>query len=154
MTPAQLDAIKSRLAAATSGPWVQAPNKALSDAVCIDGYDGKVQVCRMWKGGNATLIANAPTDIAALLAEVERLRTMSTVEMMCENESVRQHVVEWEARCLKAEAEVERLRESVGSVLSDHGCSCDCGCDQESHRPDCQRCLACCVEKALEGGDK
>jgi hypothetical protein len=40
----------------------------------------------------------------------ERLRLMSTVEMMIENQNVRHHVEEWEKRCLKAEAEVERLR--------------------------------------------
>jgi hypothetical protein len=41
--------------------------------------------------------------------EIERLKTMSTIEMMCENESVRAHVTEWENRCLKAEAELSRL---------------------------------------------
>jgi FtsZ-binding cell division protein ZapB len=46
----------------------------------------------------------------ALRAEVGRLKRMSTVEMMCENESVRAHVTEWEERCLKAEAEVSRLQ--------------------------------------------
>jgi hypothetical protein len=44
-----LDPIKARLAAATPGPWVYS---------CNDAY----------------LIANAPTDLAALVAEVERLR--------------------------------------------------------------------------------
>lgn len=49
-------------------------------------------------------------DRRILLAEIDRLRTMSTVQMMGENENVRQHVVEWERRCLKAEAEIDRLR--------------------------------------------
>jgi len=46
----------------------------------------------------------------SLRAEVARIKHMSTVEMMCENENVNAHVTEWENRCLKAEAEVERLR--------------------------------------------
>ena len=48
--------------------------------------------------------------LAAKEAVVERLRTMSTVEMMCENESVNQHVREWEVRCLNAEAELTRYK--------------------------------------------
>ena len=43
--------------------------------------------------------------IAALKAKVEWLKTMSTVEMMCENKNVKHHITEWENRCLKAEAE-------------------------------------------------
>lgn len=50
-----------------------------------------------------------------VLAEIDRLRTMSIVEMMCENENVNQHVTEWERRCLKAEARVEELE-----ALADH----------------------------------
>lgn len=42
--------------------------------------------------------------------EVERLKRMSTIEMMCENMNVDHHVTEWENRCLKAESEVDRLR--------------------------------------------
>jgi hypothetical protein len=44
--------------------------------------------------------------LESLEAQVDRFKTMSTVEMMCENESVRAHVTEWEARCLKAEAQL------------------------------------------------
>lgn len=61
--------------------------------------------------------------LRTLLAEAEKLhqkihalKTMSTVEMMCENESVRQHVTEWEQRCLKAEAENEKLREENATL--------------------------------------
>lgn len=45
-------------------------------------------------------------EIAALKAEATKLRTMSTVEMMCENYNVRRHVEEWEKRCLEAERKV------------------------------------------------
>ena len=44
-------------------------------------------------------------------AEIERLHTMSTIEMMLENKNVEAHVKEWEDRCLKAEAEIERLKQ-------------------------------------------
>jgi hypothetical protein len=47
--------------------------------------------------------------IAALTARIRNLCTMSTVEMMCENERVRQHVIEWENRCLNAEARIKEL---------------------------------------------
>lgn len=46
-----------------------------------------------------------------LQAELQRFRTMSTVEIICENESVRAHVTEWENRCLKAEAELQEARQ-------------------------------------------
>ena len=43
----------------------------------------------------------------------ERFKSMSTVEMMGENENVRQHVTEWEERCLKAETENAALKEEL-----------------------------------------
>jgi hypothetical protein len=76
------------------------------------------------KCDNAPVFANSCADCprksqCAIRAEVAALKKMSTVEMMCENESVRQHVVEWENRCLKAEAEVAALR---GLCASLSGC--------------------------------
>lgn len=73
-----LEPIKARLAEATPGPWKY--------------LDGKLQASPGWpiidawwegegKGGitadaaDAALIANAPSDIAALIREVEQLRT-------------------------------------------------------------------------------
>lgn len=53
MTPADLAAIRARLEAATPGPWT---------AKSFDPDD--------------QFIAHAPSDIAALLAEVERLRRL------------------------------------------------------------------------------
>jgi chromosome segregation ATPase len=44
---------------------------------------------------------------------VQRFKTMSTVEMMCENQSVKDHVTEWEGRCLRAEFRVEQLQEDI-----------------------------------------
>jgi hypothetical protein len=38
--------------------------------------------------------------------EIDRLKAMSTVEMMGENLNVNHHITEWEARCLKAESQL------------------------------------------------
>ena len=43
--------------------------------------------------------------------QLARLRSMSTVEMMCENINVKHHVEEWEDRCLRAEQQLTTLRE-------------------------------------------
>ncbi len=55
----------------------------------------------------------ADEEIKRLTSENERLKTMGTVEMMCQNVNVDSHVREWEARCLKAEAENAALRADV-----------------------------------------
>ena len=91
--------------------------------------------------------------LAAKDAEIEQLHSMSTVEMMCENENVNQHVREWEARCLKAEAEIERLREwlrrlewCAGTLSEEPSCPA-CGMWMSSgHKPDCR------LNLLLEGG--
>ena len=69
------------------------------------------------------LEAEQDEEIESLRVEIKRLRTMSTVEMMCENENVKFHVIEWENRCLKAEAvirekdaEIERLKKQLEST--------------------------------------
>lgn len=49
------------------------------------------------------------TEVERLRADNERLKTMSTVEMMCENLNVNAHVRDWETRCLKAEDKVADL---------------------------------------------
>ncbi len=41
------------------------------------------------------------------------------VEMMCENLNAAHHVQEWEKRCLKAEAEVERLQDRERGYLAE-----------------------------------
>lgn len=77
MTDDELDAIRERLAAATPGPWT-----ADTYAEAIYALDGAAVVSGSRWGGEASVfdhapdadfIAHAPTDIAALLAEVERL---------------------------------------------------------------------------------
>lgn len=55
--------------------------------------------------------------LTASAQRVERLKTMSTVEMMCENPNVDAHVREWEARCLEAEQRVEELERDSDCAL-------------------------------------
>lgn len=75
MTTLDLDPIRARLAAATPGPWDH--NTA---AELIQTEKGDAIVVPAWFGedlprwDDAELIAHAPADIAALVAEVERLR--------------------------------------------------------------------------------
>ena len=38
---------------------------------------------------------------------------------------------------------------AIANLLSDTGCDCDCGHDNESHDETCERCLGCCIEALL-----
>ena len=73
-----LDAIKARLAAATPGPWEEEREGGGYPTGVVYGPDCTVTSCDSEPGTihqctNAIFIANAPSDIAALVAEVERL---------------------------------------------------------------------------------
>jgi len=60
-----------------------------------------------------------------------------------------------------AEADAERLAKqlagqtariaAVNHLLSQNGCDCECNHDRESHDDTCERCLACCIDAALNG---
>lgn len=64
----EIEAIKSRLAAATPGPW------DTSDLGPTEiNRPGPKHIIRVKEDTDAQFIAHAPTDIAALLAEVESL---------------------------------------------------------------------------------
>jgi hypothetical protein len=80
-----IDAIKARLVRATPGPWrlkPQDPAKIHRGTVQIEEDGRAIEVvaecyCGAYEGHglhNADLIAHAPTDLDALVAEVERLR--------------------------------------------------------------------------------
>lgn len=95
MTDEELAAIQDRLTKATPGPWVHGQNGGYvilgykPEKKRIDGYGADDHVCVLDDGdhhqyrsedeqlANAAFIANAPTDIARLLAEVERLNKVS-----------------------------------------------------------------------------
>ena len=74
--PLDLAPIKDRLAAAAPGPW-QLVGDDWGDARVLDG-EGNLLALGPYGGAisapDGRLIAGAPTDIAALIAEVERLR--------------------------------------------------------------------------------
>ena len=94
MTNAELDAIEARCAKATPGPWRRLPSTTrgrftfgANEIIFKSGQPGHRKVVG-WSGfdqadgtkgqktKNAIFIAHAPTDIAALLAEVRRLRAL------------------------------------------------------------------------------
>ena len=101
-----LDAIKARLEAATTGPWRVEPDSRpdILTVWTVDGtggyFDGGqiLRNTRRWKSDvtgslhvaefakyangmeDAEFIAHAPEDIAALVAEVERLRAVVEIE--------------------------------------------------------------------------
>lgn len=87
MTPEQLAEIDARLRAATPGPWTKdhrgggvVRGSTLIEFVRGSSYTQVALAVGLHEkeaGGqeeNATFIANAPADIAALIAEVKRLR--------------------------------------------------------------------------------
>jgi hypothetical protein len=81
MTPDQLSAIRARLDAATPGPWEAGTASCCPDLGWVEGPKGAVcpqftatKVTHSLDANDAELIANAPTDLRALLAEVEGLR--------------------------------------------------------------------------------
>ena len=81
MTPDQLSAIRARLDAATPGPWEAGTAACCPDMGWVDGPKSAVcpqftatKVTHSLDANDAELIAHAPTDLGALLDEVERLR--------------------------------------------------------------------------------
>jgi hypothetical protein len=97
-----IEAIKARLAAATHGPWYV--DESLR-GVEAQTYGYPIEIVARTGRADAVLIAHAPGDIAALIAEVERLREGEDGYRQghsdgCEDE--RAAVVEW----LRYEAEM------------------------------------------------
>ena len=81
MSTLDLEPIKERLAAATPGPWKAKEDSWDGYSVVIDDSGPGVSIIAEQIGqgedegrGDAEMIAHAPSDLAALVAEVERLR--------------------------------------------------------------------------------
>lgn len=84
MAELDLEPIKERLAAATPGPWrvwrdpdpTNVRATAVETAWCYGDIEGDTELITDYlpTDADAELIANAPEDIATLVAEVERLR--------------------------------------------------------------------------------
>lgn len=141
---ARLAALRSNLAAATPGPWefdsycrVLAPMAHLDDA---EHYGNIVAWVPAWHGDtackphddNAELIANAPADLAWLLAEVERLtrqrdaarawsaRWKAVAKRVWTGVHHPLDMCEFQARKREAaEAEVERLEAALREIISE-----------------------------------
>jgi flavin-dependent dehydrogenase len=120
-----LEAIKARLSAATPGPWRRDGNHRAK----VRGGDGDTLTRVVpessdepWSPtdeANADLIAHAPGDIAALIAEVERLREVNDGYLL---EMGRQHaLLREQKRGENAEraAVVAWLREQANSTTAD-----------------------------------
>lgn len=45
----------------------------------------------------------------------------------------------------------EEVVARIARLLSEEGCSCDCGCDSEGHDEGCEPCFACRVDAVLRG---
>ncbi len=72
------------------------------------GWGEDQKFCRKLITENKKLKA----EVAELETKINRLKEMSAVEMMCENENVNSHITEWEKRCLNAESELSALKEN------------------------------------------
>lgn len=77
-----LTAIKARLAAATPGPWRKGDGRSGRSPATIYA-SSSVVVYLVDNPRDRILIANAPTDLAALVAEVERLRAVLDGPPIC-----------------------------------------------------------------------
>lgn len=88
MTQEQLDAIRERVEVATDGPWaVDSDDPSYIIHSERGGWDGLVIAQVAEQDGalfpvehNGALIAHAPQDLTDLLAEVERMRALTTVD--------------------------------------------------------------------------
>ena len=97
MSTLDIEAIKTRLAAATPGPWVSNWSQPSGDERCeqILAENGDEVVGALWYDGlhlavnekDADLIAHAPADIAALLAENARLRAVVVAATTLRNQA-------------------------------------------------------------------
>lgn len=100
-----LEPIKARIARATPGPWrvKETDSRSIHRGTVQVEENGRVieTVAECYCGGyeghglrNAELVANAPTDLDALVAEVERLREFRNNAMHAGNDEVAEAVAE------------------------------------------------------------
>lgn len=118
------DEIRAALAAATPGPWdatydpadrwTSITGQQYGEYVCPE-----VATCEGDVGTDAHLIANAPTYIADLLAEVDRLRALTSprkAEAMAS-------LVKASTRLVQIERDDARARaEAAEQVMNEHNC--------------------------------
>lgn len=104
MSELDLAAIRERAESATPGPWVAIPN--VRPAVVSDDGDGYwTDVADAFEEeADAEFVAHAREDVPALLAEVDRLRDAAEDREATD-------CCGQEARAVKAEAALDRVRE-------------------------------------------
>jgi hypothetical protein len=131
---ADLEAVEARLDAATPGPWeCNGDGEAAGHTLTIYGRDRGRWVAHVPNrdlNNNADLIANAPADLRALLAEVRTLRA--------ERDAAREVVeaAEVVAHAFSLDGKDDKEREAAWSDLRralnrlDGPCS---GCDSDLH---------------------
>ncbi len=139
MNPEQLQAIRKRLSLGSEGAWVKTGDWVRADGVpvveCIHGNSEQAEA-------DADLIAHAPTDLRALLDEVERLKARE--------ESLVQQSVAQIGMIGRLQEEVERLKAEV-AVLRGTFCEEACEIDGETMTRDrCGVCRKCAYRRGAE----
>ena len=98
MPQERLDAIRARADGATSGPWGcygDGAHEVFDAGEYSDGDRGEVVAAVIDKLSDAVFIAEAREDVPALLAEVERLRALTTVDDAMVERAARSMSAHW-----------------------------------------------------------
>lgn len=82
----------------------------------LDGYKASLALCEshtpdIWEGDGTCVICEAE--------ELNTLRTAGIIEVAVRNPNVASYMDHWEKRALKAEGEVERLREQINHMWTE-----------------------------------
>lgn len=120
-----IDPVKARVAAATSGPWF-AHVDDLIGGWCIRTVDtqpseGPGEVASFIREEDATLIAHARSDMESLVTEIERLRTINDeylLEMGRQHAKLREQAREKELIQVEAERHRRIADEAVTRIES------------------------------------
>lgn len=113
-----IEAIKTRANAATQGPWTQREIQDYSE-IAIAGHSAIEQpLALVGSNGDADFIAHAPEDVAALLAEVERL----TAELDTTNKrynELNRYNISCTKQCDNLQAEKMALKEQLIAITAE-----------------------------------
>lgn len=96
--PLDLEGIKARLEAATPGPWRYVGNTVYIDPMSTNSSRQPRYWALPGDWETAALIANAPTDLAALVAEVEAMRA----ELESQERAHAEEIARYQARLSEA----------------------------------------------------
>ena len=113
-----IEAIKTRANAATQGPWTQREIQDYSE-IAIAGHSAIEQpLALVGSNGDADFIAHAPEDVAALLAEIERLTAELDTTNRRYNE-INRYNVSCTKQCDKLLLENTDLKERLSSSIAE-----------------------------------